>query len=339
MHQLNNDLLTKINFFMKKFYVLIAMVLVTSMTFAQSFQVKSSTTKKFNHEISSAKAITDTAGISQSFLPVFAPNNQVVTYTDMSGGYVYGVNGNAFKAVSQGYEYITGSYPIGIEGVIAIYCGKTSVSGSATSKITYSIFNRPDSIPTTQVGTVSVDMLFNDCDTAFMAENVAMFPSVIPVTANFAIVASLLNISTDTIGFWSDQDGEGIGYTCFKYNTTWMTYKYGYGGLLTNISIFALIDNAYAGIGEASFQGMQMTIKQNPTINTLALDYAVENDSKVTFELMDMNGKVLLKLDEGSKNKGFVNSISADISNLASGMYLCSLNCDGKRLIKKLIVQ
>ena len=82
-----------------------------------------------------------------------------------------------------------------------------------------------------------------------------------------------------------------------------------------------------------------MTINQNPAVDKLSVDYMVENDSKVKFELISLNGKVVLTLDEGVKQKGIVNSINADISNLASGTYLCSLSSNGQRLIKKIVVK
>ena len=315
-----------------------ALVLVTTITFAQVFQVGSSTSKKFNHEISSVKPATDTAGISASFLPVFATGGQVVKYGDQSGGYVFGVNGNAFKAVAQGYTMVNPG-PIGIDGVCMLFCGKTSVSNDPTSKLTFSIFNKPDSIPTTQIGTVSADLLFSACDTTFLTICAAMFPSVIPVNADFSVVCSLLNIKTDTVGFLSDQAGEGIGYTAFKYNTTWMTYRKGYGGLLTNISLFAIVDVNFVGINDNYFfQGSKMTIN-NPAVDNLSVSYAVENDSKVTFEVMSLNGKVVLKQDEGFRTKGSVYSINSDISNLAAGTYLCSLMSNGQRLIKKVVVK
>jgi hypothetical protein len=323
---------------MKKVYLLIVMLLVTSVTFAQMFQVGTQSSKKYTHELVTAKTPTDTAGFSVNFLPQFAVGTQVITYTDLSGGYVYGVNGNAFKAVAQGYTMINPGN-MGIEGVIAWFCGETSVSNDATSKLTFSVFNKPDSLPTTQIGTTSVDLLFSACDTNFLAFNCVSFPSVIGISGDFTIVCSLLNIKTDTIGFLSDQDGEGAGYTALKYNTTWMTYRKAYG-LNTNISLFAVVDANYIGIdGSAFFQGSKMTINQNPTRNNLSISYAVEKDAKVNFELLSMSGKVVYKQDEGTRIAGNVYSINADISNLATGTYLCSLNTNGQRLIKKVVVE
>ena len=326
---------------MKKITFLFVMLFAASITFAQVFQAGTATSKKFNHEISTVKSATDTAGISASFLPQFASGGQVVAYTDMSGGYVFGVNGNAFKAVAQGYTMVSPG-PIGIDGVCMLFCGKKSVSNDATSKLTFSIFHKlsTDSIPTTQVGTITADLLFSDCDTSFLTMNTAMFPSVIAVNGDFSVVCSLLNIKTDTIGFLSDQQGEGIGFTAFKYNSTWMTYRKGYGGLMTNISLFAIVDVNFVGVEDNYFfQGSKMTINQNPATDNLSISYAVENDSKVTFELMSLNGQVVLKQDEGFRTKGSVYSINSNISNLASGTYLCSLISNGQRLIKKVVVE
>jgi len=323
---------------MKKVYILIVMLFITSITFAQIGHVGSITSKKFNHVMATAKTPTDTTGFSTNFFPTFAVGGIVTTFTDMSGGYCFGVNGNAFKAVAQGYTHLSPG-TIGIEGAIAFFCGEVSKSSDATSKLTFTIFNKPDSVPTTQVGTVSADLLFSACDTNFLAFNTVSFPSVIPVSADFSIVCSLLNIKTDTIGFAADQDGEGNGWAAFKYNTTWYTYNNGYGGLNPNMALFAIVDVNYVGIDQnAFFQGAKMTI-QNPAVDNLNVSYAVEKDSKVTFELLTLKGQVVLTQDEGFKAQGNVYNINANISNLAAGTYLCSLNTNGQRLIKKIVVE
>jgi hypothetical protein len=323
---------------MKKIYSFVAMLLVTSLTFAQMFEVGSASSKVFNHDMSSAKVASDTTGLSVNFLPVFAVGLQVITYTDMSGGYVYGVNGNAFPAIAQGYTHIT-SGNIGILGVVMWFSGKKSISNNPASKLTFTIYNKPDSLPTTQVGTTSADLLFSACDTNFLHYNSVLFPSVITVSSDFSVVCSFANIKTDTIGFFSDQDGEGAGYTALKYGSTWYTYNNAYGGLNTNISLFAIIDNFVNVDGDVYFEGSKMTINQNPTRDNLSISYAVEKDSKVDFELISLDGKVVYKSDEGFRTCGNIYSINANISNLAAGDYLCSLNCNGKRLIKKVVVE
>lgn len=326
---------------MKKIYVLIAMLFATSFTFAQMFHAGSVTTRAYTHEMSTAKATTDTTGISANFLPVFAVGLQCTSYSDGSGGYVFGVNGNAFKAVAQGYTAIT-PHALGIEGIIVWFAGKKYISASNTSKLTFSIFNKPDSIPTTQVGTTSVDLLINACDTNFLAFNCASFPSLVVVNADFSVVCSLLGTLNDTIGILSDQEGEGIGYTAFKYNTTWMTYVKGYqwsNPICPNIALFAVLDRNYANINDDYFfSGAQMSFI-NPAVNNLAVSYTVENDAKVTFELMGMNGQLIFKQDEGTRTSGNVYNINYNISDLQAGTYFCNLNVNGKRLVKKVVVE
>lgn len=326
---------------MKKLYILTAMLLIASITFGQAFSIKSVTTTKVNLSHSSIKTPTDTTGWSTNFIPEFALGGSVSSYTNQGGGYVYGVNnisGTSINKLSQGYSHLS-SGTIGVEGVLFWLAGKTVVSGDATSKLTFSIYNKPDSIPTTQVGTVKADYLFNDCDTNFLANNAVLFPSVIPVSSDFAIVCDFANIKTDTLGFISDADGEGAGWNALRYGSTWYTYVSGYG-LNTNISLFAIVDVNYVGIGSNDFfQGSQMTINQNPSQDNLSISYAVENDAKVVFELLSLNGQVVFKSDEGMRVKGNVYSINSDISNLTAGTYLCSLSNNGKRLIKKVVIE
>jgi len=333
---------------MKKVYIVIAMFFIAGITFGQTFNVGSVTSKKMvltHHE--SGKAATDTTGCGvgaqSTFIPVFAAGGQVYNYGNQGGGYVYGVNKitptASISATTQGYSCSAG-HPFGICGVTMLFAGKTGVSGDPTSKLTFGIYNKPDSVPTTQVGTETADLLFSACDTSFLTFNTAMFATPIAITgSDFQIVCSFANIKTDTIGFLCDADGEGVGWNCLKYGTSWYTYKAGYG-LNTNTAIFAIVDINYVGINDNYFfQGAKMTINQNPAVDKLSVDYMVENDSKVKFELISLNGKVVLTLDEGVKQKGIVNSINADISNLASGTYLCSLSSNGQRLIKKIVVK
>jgi len=334
---------------MKKIYIVVAMIFIAGITFGQIGKIGSVTSKKMvltHHE--SGKAATDTTGISANFIPTF-DFSQCTSIGNMGGGYVFGVAnlgaGYTVAATCQGYSCSAGQ-SFGIEGVTMLFAGKKGVSGDPTSKLTFTIWNKlaSDSVPTTRVGTESADMLFSACDTTFPTFNTAMFTTPILITGtDFSIVCSFANIKTDTIGFICDGSGttSGAGWNACKVGTTWYTYYKLYGHQLNvNTALFAIVDMNYVGINDNYFfQGAKMTINQNPATDKLSVDYMVENNSKVKFELISMNGKVVYSLDEGNKQKGIVNSINADISNLASGTYLCSLNCNGQRLIKKLILK
>jgi hypothetical protein len=330
---------------MKKFYLLIAMLLVASISFSQPFIAGPATSKKvaINHDY--VKTATDTTGWSLNFFPEFALGGQVWTYTYTGGGYCFGIGKvtptAAFNKIAQGYTYIPTGL-IGIEGVTFFCCGLTYASGLPTSKLTFSIYNKPDSIPTTQVGTVSADLLMSAVDSTFLAWNTVTFPSTIPVSADFAIYVNLANVSFangDTIGLSCDTDGEGCGWASFRYGTTWYTYFRGFAGLNPNIALFAIVDVNYVGIdGNVFFQGSKMSF-QNPAKDNLTVNYAVEKDAKVKFELLTMNGQPVVSIDEGNKVTGNVYTINADISNVAAGTYLANLICNGQRLIKKVVIE
>jgi len=334
---------------MKKIYIFIAMSFIAGITFGQTGKIGSVTSKKMaltHHE--SGKAATDTTGISTNFIPTFDLTS-CTAIGNQGGGWVFGVanlgSGYFPVATAQGYSCSTGQ-PFGIDGVTMLFCGKTSVSGDPTSKLTFSIWNKlaSDSVPTTQIGTETADLLFSACDTTFPTFNTVMFTTPISVTGtDFSIYCSFANIKTDTIGFICDGQGttSGVGWNACKIGTTWYTYYKLYGHQLNvNTALFAIVDMNTVGINDDYYyQGAKMTINQNPAVDKLSVDYMVENDSKVKFELISLNGKVVLTLDEGNKQKGIVNSINADISNLASGTYLCSLESNGQRLIKKIVIK
>ena len=75
----------------------------------------------------------------------------------------------------------------------------------------------------------------------------------------------------------------------------------------------------------------------NPFNNTTKISYSLTKNSNVQFEVTDITGKVVVSLNEGSKQVGVYNiELSADL--FQSGLYYYSIITDSGKMTKKMIV-
>ena len=77
----------------------------------------------------------------------------------------------------------------------------------------------------------------------------------------------------------------------------------------------------------------------NPFTSNLEIQYTLNQNALVQFELFDITGKQILLLNEGNREAGIVNSINLNGNNLNSGVYFYTLTINGERITKKLIKQ
>ena len=81
-----------------------------------------------------------------------------------------------------------------------------------------------------------------------------------------------------------------------------------------------------------------MTIKSvypSPAKDTLHINLGILKDTKYSFSLLDMQGKVVL--EKPIENAILIESIS--LSGISKGMYLAVLQTNTKRITKKIIVE
>jgi len=76
----------------------------------------------------------------------------------------------------------------------------------------------------------------------------------------------------------------------------------------------------------------------NPTRNTLGLNYQLTINSAVGIELHSLNGSRALKLFSGSQKEGN-HTHAFDVSTLPNGIYILTLNINGKIETKKIIIE
>ena len=76
----------------------------------------------------------------------------------------------------------------------------------------------------------------------------------------------------------------------------------------------------------------------NPTNGVTRVQFRLDHASDVSFDVIDITGKVVYTLDMGTQAPGY-NSISLDASDFASGVYTYTLSVDGERSTDRLMVK
>ena len=84
--------------------------------------------------------------------------------------------------------------------------------------------------------------------------------------------------------------------------------------------------------------GSSSVIWPNPTRNTLTLNYQLAMNSAVGIELHSINGSRALTLFSGSQKEGN-HTHSFDVFTLPNGIYILTLNINGKIETKKIIIE
>jgi hypothetical protein len=78
-------------------------------------------------------------------------------------------------------------------------------------------------------------------------------------------------------------------------------------------------------------------INPNPVADMLNISFDILESSKFTYSIMDLNGNKII-VNTGNSQDGRVYK-EEYIGDLKSGVYLFELSLNGKRFIKKLIIQ
>lgn len=319
---------------------------------------------------STDETIIDTIGWTVGSLPEFgSPTLEFNIYGLTGGGYVGGVNNNGLDYWAQCY-YLDET--VQATGILAWVAMKDNISESDTSILTTKIYYMADEQtiigkdqndqnlfgmgPDYYGGTAlaSKSVTINDLDTSIYADpslwQYFEFDSPVSVNNNFCIVAdfSVLRSSNDTAALVWDAIGNGLGMgfsqVCRDPNTYyWYAcnyfFSFGSGGTLdANLSLFLIVEKGSEVNSNSYFQGMQLTFPNITSDPELVLQFALQNASNTSIDIISVNGQLVKSENLGMKEAGSHHTIM-DISDLQPGMYLVSLNSQGSRLIKKLVIE
>jgi len=363
---------------MKKIYVLLSLLFITNVMFGQLVPNKihygaeqMDVPKVLDYQYH--KNGNDTIGWNTG-MPLFAsPVAAIYIYSLSSGGvktgYWFGTNYNPTTNTSLNYWaqcYINES-TINIIGALAMFAGKVNISTNPNSKVIVSLYKMADEQtliggtagayikgpgPAVYQGTpLSVSSRsINEIDTVWnpnLGLNHFPFPSAKSVTGDFAIVANFTDMVTnsDTAYMPCDEPGNGLNLHYAQYSQNpneyfWVSTDFGTSGTLNvNIPLFAIVDNSSANVNSNSyFQGMQMTVYPNPVSETAHIDYVLQYNSDVTFEIINVNGQIVKSIELGYHTTG-THSTTIDINSLSSGNYFISMQAVGTRFVKPFIIQ
>ena len=326
---------------MKKLYTLALAIGIAGMANAQKISTTVPLNNRLDRTTSGVRTPTDTLGLDAFFQGTPTLN------TSQGGGYVNGNNGYEDKQKAQVYLLSTGTL---IEEVIFWFGGKENTSGNSNSKVVAKVY-AADGTGTTTAGAgqagapgtvlASVDVFVTDIDTAGNF-TVAALPSPLFVGADFAVGFDVTTLAAgDTVGLVATADGDA-GQTELAWeqwsDNEWHTLFEAWP-LDIDLAIWPVVDNNSASIDdEGFFDGIKLGQSQpNPAGSETTIQYELQNNASVTFEMYDVTGKKVLSMNEGAQNKG-KHSINLTTEKIASGTYYYSLKADNNRITKKLVV-
>lgn len=131
------------------------------------------------------------------------------------------------------------------------------------------------------------------------------------------------------------QGGTGADTTTiFLLDGTDATWYY-----MTSLPMVRMNFDASVGVNEIN-ENSNLSLYQNvpnPANGTTRITFNLNENSDVTFELVDITGKVVLTSDLGQKNMGNHN-MTIDVTPFASGVYYYSVTANGTKMTKKMVI-
>jgi len=91
------------------------------------------------------------------------------------------------------------------------------------------------------------------------------------------------------------------------------------------------------GVNEYSLNTLQFSLSENPVKNNAAVQFTLEETSKVDVSLVTIQGKLIKNLYASGNAVGQVN-IDVDVTGVSSGIYLIQLTINNQILTKKILV-
>lgn len=324
------------------------------------------TTKTINYVVKSTNETLDTVGLSDNFWPIFSPDEAMTYYrlvdaNDSIIGYWFGVNAQSLDGWAQCYQLYNVSQ-VGIEGLLMIFQSKYDLNDDNNSSLLAYVTPMAANVciiggttgnyqygagPDLDNPYTSVSIPINDIDTV-NTFTYKELNQIVGVSNEFCIVTDFsdLRAKGDTANLLCDDsgDGQGLHYTQYAKSPLgtyyWVSTNFSTGGVLdVNITLFAVVDLDYVNINSNSyFEGMQLTFQNITSDPELVLQFALQNASNTSIDIISLSGQLVKSEDLGMMSSGSHHTIM-DISDLQPGMYLVSLNSQGSRLIKKLVIE
>jgi hypothetical protein len=143
-----------------------------------------------------------------------------------------------------------------------------------------------------------------------------------------------------------DYNVSGIVRSAERYNVTgnsWNgnyipTYAFTAPYSLENHLIDWQVSGPLVGVNEVSSNGI--TLQQNipnPSNGSTMINYSIANSGNVMLEVYDVTGKLVESVDQGTQAAG-QHSVNLNTSSYAPGVYFYTLNVDGVKVTRKMVI-
>lgn len=314
----------------------VATIIFSTTVFAQ--HDKSKTKALAVNPLSLLKTPTDT------IKPASFATGTAILYKYVDGGYSFGVNGLADRAMAQVYKvstsyivngvalWIGAKQQVGTADTLNVFTYKLDGPGTDTSGI---ISNAPDSVDNHLRITVdNIDIT----GLTFLS-----FPSEYIAYVDYAVGIDFSRMDDDTLGLVSTHDSDAVvpnlSWNQWSDGTWHSIYEHLNWGMNLDFGIFMIVDQSSANVNDNYFvDGIKLSQNQpNPASGSTLIQYEIETAGLVTLEIYDLTGKKVLMISDGKQLAGR-HSLIVPIENLTSGTYYYSLKSDHHRLTKKMTV-
>ncbi len=128
-----------------------------------------------------------------------------------------------------------------------------------------------------------------------------------------------VNVLSGTLERWGDYSGSQLKYN--EPGVVWVALTYGASNIKQATWIGELSIQPFAGINTENKIVNETKLYPNPSDNTIHFEFLLDKEMQVSFQLFDLNGKLIHLLFEEKVRKG-KNKFSFDASFLSAGEYI-----------------
>jgi hypothetical protein len=183
-----------------------------------------------------------------------------------------------------------------------------------------------------QLVALTLSVGFDDIDPNFGASSTRLADAVLSV-GTFAgwTVQELLDEANGFIG------GCGSNYSASQLNGALDMVNNNWVDGSTNLGLLSCDDKK----GDKSLEATANVLGAafpNPANHTLNLNIASTSDGTAAFTLVDAMGRIAMPTNVVRMNKGEQRTITLDVSGLANGTYILSLELNGTRSVERIII-
>jgi hypothetical protein len=126
------------------------------------------------------------------------------------------------------------------------------------------------------------------------------------------------------------------GFATWLYDQTDATWYY----MTTKPKIRLGLDNtvSFLGVNETEFTNLSLSQNiPNPANETATINYSLVEGAEVSFEVVDLTGKVVYSEEMGNKGAG-VYSVTLNTADYADGIYFYTMTAGADKMTKKMVI-